>query len=146
MRFFGRSTRFSSIFLLAGRKQSRCSKTGFFNFVQGLQRNIFVKTKAKKLSTSLLVVVRCAHKHPTDRVCAIVNLAICIDFTIILIQEFTLNPLVKGIIYEIFRQVSAILIKYLQKDMVLLTIIKTNKFVRGFFDENCDGKPAPHRF
>ena len=61
-------------------------------------------------------------------------------------QQFTLNPLCKSVIYEIFRQVSAILIKYLQKDMVLVTIIKKNKFVRGFSDENCDGKPAPHRF
>ena len=29
---------------------------------------------------------------------------------------------------------------------LLVTIIKINKFVRGFFDENCDGKPAPDRF
>ncbi|NQE37499.1 hypothetical protein E5S67_05271 [Microcoleus sp. IPMA8] len=44
--------------------------------------------------------------------------------------------LISAVFKEFFREISAIFIKNLQKDMVLVTIIKTKKFVRGFSYEN----------
>jgi len=60
--------------------------------------------------------------------------------------KFPLNRLANGVINELFRQISAIFIKDLQIYMVLVTIIKTKKFVRGFSYENYHRKPARHRF
>ena len=44
--------------------------------------------------------------------------------------------LVTAVLKEFFREIYAIFIKNLQKDMVLVTIIKTKKFVRGSSYEN----------
>jgi hypothetical protein len=76
----------------------------------------------------------------------IVKLGIFIGFTIIFMPKSPEPRLVKGAINELFRQISAIFIKYLQIDMVLVTIIKTKKFVRGFSYENYHRKAARHRF
>ena len=75
----------------------------------------------------------------------IVKLGIFIFFTIIFMPKFPLNRLANGVINELFRQISAIFIKDLQIYMVLVTIIKTKKFVRGFSYENYHRKPARHR-
>ena len=68
------------------------------------------------------------------------------DSTIIVTPQATSNLLLTAVLKELFRKISAIFIKNLQKDMVLVTIIKIKKFVRGFSYENYHRKLAAHRF
>ncbi|MEG4574754.1 hypothetical protein QUA56_18980 [Microcoleus sp. N3A4] len=46
------------------------------------------------------------------------------DSTIIFTPQATSNLLLTAVLKELFKQISAIFIKNLQKDMVLVTIIK----------------------